>query len=182
MNVLKGVLPILVALVMVGCGKTEPEASPPPPPPSTDIWKASAEGSVSIVQQHIDAGTDVNGTFSLEGVPGTGGTPLHIALMTHKHDVAKLLIENGADINRKAIAPDPYGGTPMHWAIAFENISGVNALLEAGADPNSTDNYGSRPLDVALLDLTTFQPVHYESLSASKKSIYDSIVAKGGRH
>ena len=172
-----------VFIVACGGSDSEPEASaPPPPPPATDIWKASAEGMVSVVQQHIDAGTDVNGTFSIEGVPGTGGTPLHIALLAHQNDVAKLLIANGADVNRKAILPDPFGGTPLHWAVGFENAAGVNALLDAGANPNSTDNYGSKPLDVAILDLTTFQPMEYTNLSPSKKGIYDTLYGKGARH
>ncbi|MFP6597874.1 MAG: hypothetical protein VCC01_10495, partial [Candidatus Hydrogenedentota bacterium] len=57
------------------------------------IWTAASQGAVTIIQQHIDYGTDVNSTFAAEGVFGTGGTALHIALLAHKHEVAELLIE-----------------------------------------------------------------------------------------
>ncbi|MFP6615974.1 MAG: ankyrin repeat domain-containing protein [Candidatus Hydrogenedentota bacterium] len=173
------------ALTVVACGGTDDEsevAAPPPTEPEIDIWTAASQGAVTIIQQHIDYGTDVNSTFAIEGVIGTGGTALHIALLAHKHEVAELLIENGADINRQAIHPDPYGGTPLHWAIAVENTTGVDALIEAGANVNSVDNSDTMPLDVAILDLSTFQPINYERLSPQKKSIYDRLSAKGARH
>ncbi|MFP6597875.1 MAG: hypothetical protein VCC01_10500 [Candidatus Hydrogenedentota bacterium] len=55
-------------------------------------------------------------------------------------------------------------------------------MIEAGANVNSVDNFGTMPLDVAILDLSTFQPIDYGRLSPQKKSIYDRLSAKGARH
>ena len=175
---------LFATIILVGCAEKQspPEVVEPVEPPAVDIWKASGEGAVDIVQQHIDAGTDLNGTFYLEGVAGSGGTPLHIALLADQQEITTLLIDNEADVNRKAIPPDPFGGTPLHWAVVVENISGVRALIDAGANVNSTDDYGTRPLDAALLDMTTFQPMEYASLSVSKKAIYDLLYENGARH
>jgi len=73
------VLATLSAVLLIGCGDRgpEPESSAPLSEPEIDIWKATSEGAVDIVRQHIDYGTNINGTFVLEGVPGSGGTPLH---------------------------------------------------------------------------------------------------------
>ena len=169
---------LLVAIfcILVGAGCSQPVTEP-----EVDIWRASAEGQLEIVEQHLKFGTDVNSTFSIPGLIGTGGTPLHLAVMFHQHDVTELLIENGADLNRRAIQPDPFGGTPLHWATAFENVKGVRTLLDAGADPNSTDNYGTTPLGVSLLDLTTFEPIEYDDMSTLKQQIHDLLESKGGR-
>lgn len=50
----------------------------------------------------ISAGADVNAPRSGAGGPtriGAGDTPLHLALMLDDFDIARYLIENGADVN-----------------------------------------------------------------------------------
>ena len=182
MRVVATLTALTLALVACSGQAPEPVVEEPIEPPTTDIWKASGEGSIDLVQQHIDAGTDVNGTFNIEGVPGTGGTPLHIAVLAHKNNVVELLIENGAKLNQQAVEPDPFGGPPLHWAIVAENLDGIMMLVEAGANVNISDNFGTTSLDVALLDLQTFTPMQYTAISASKRAIYDYLYEQGAKH
>ncbi len=182
----------LAVITLAACGgstadptSTAPtETSPATPvkaPEGTDIWKASGEGAVDTVAQFLESGSDINGTFDLPGVPGTGGTPLHIACLAHQNEVVALLIERGADVNRKAVAPDQQGGTPMHWAAVTGNAEGIKLLLEAGANVNAPDNSGATPLSASLFDLGTVSMLDYGSLPAEKKAAYDTIYEAGGR-
>ena len=116
---------------------------------------AASNGAVEILKQHIAYGTDINGTFSIEGVPGTGGSPLHIACLTAQREVIKVLLDNGANIEQKAVYPDPGGGTPLHWAVFVLNPETGETLLKAGANVNSTDKNGARPLDYVVTDFGT---------------------------
>ena len=136
------------ALVAVTVGITA--CTSEPSPPSIDIWTAAAEGNTYAIKQHIVAGTDINETFIAEGVPGYGGTPLHMAASANQKQVAELLLEAGADINAKAA--DYFEGTPLHWAAAAAaNVEMVKLLVEAGANVNAEDMNGATPLDGVLV-------------------------------
>ena len=174
----------VISVMVAGCGGSEsvPEDKAPTPKPEIDIWTAASQDAVGIIQQHIDYGTDINSTFVLEGMPGSGGTALHIAALLHKHEAMRILIEHDADLNRKAVYPDPFGGTPLHWAVVSLNTTGIKALADAGADMNSIDNFGTPPLDVAVFDLATFAPMAYADLPADRRAIYDLLVEKGAQH
>lgn len=182
----KGVL-IGIAVVVVGVlavplllSAKGGDDAPPPPVPTTDIWKASAEGSVQIVEQHLDAGTDIHSTFAVAGVPGTGGTPLHIACLFHQHEVMRLLIARGSDIHRKAVYPDEGEGTPLHWAAFGVNQTAVEELLDAGANINARDKNNATPLNYILIDFATGTPYSSANLPADRRLIYDLLIKKGG--
>lgn len=109
-----------------------------------------------------------------------GGTPLHVAAMHNRADMATVLLVFGADINSKHAAS---GETPLHIAarhghrevclVLLGNGAEVNAaddigltalhkacsmgkaqiaelLLANGADPNAKSDSGARPLHVAV--------------------------------
>lgn len=60
-------------------------------------------------------------------------------------EVAKALIESGADVNRK----DESGYSMLHFAVGRNNASIVKDLIEHGADVNAKDPQGKTPLHYA---------------------------------
>jgi ankyrin repeat protein len=78
----------------------------------------------------------------LHVTPVFGGTPLHLAVEYDDIDVARWLIERGADANAKAgLDADGFGGhTPLfHAAVTLASPGDLLAklLLERGANPNA---------------------------------------------
>ena len=69
--------------------------------------------------------------------------PLHWAAEKN-NDVARLLIENGADVNIQNI----YGWTPLFLVATNGRLDIINLLIEFKADPFIKDDEGRTPLDV----------------------------------
>ena len=66
-------------------------------------------------------------------------------------ELAKLLLEKGADINyHKPDMVFPYASTPVTEAARSNNFSMVRWLVEQGADITIVDKYGDRPYSVAV--------------------------------
>lgn len=144
---------------------------PRPAPPDVSIWAAVAEGKMGAVQQHIAAGTDLNGILTARGVPGVGGSPLHIAGIAKQAAIAQALIDAGADVNLRA--EDQFGGAPLHWAAFMGAPEVVAVLIGAGADVNAPDRLGNTPLDAAIGGLAK---------PDVKEGIVGQLKAGGARH
>jgi hypothetical protein len=145
-------------------------ATEPPQRPLTDIWTAASQGNLQAVKRYLVAGGDVNATVDVPGVPASGATPLHLAVLADQREIAELLIENGASLGTRA--NDEHGGTPLHWAAALGRIDMTKRLIDAGADFNAPDNHGFTPLDA-----TCYAP-EYET--QAKAEIADYLRKKGG--
>jgi len=75
-------------------------------------------------------------------------TPLHLALSKGRDDVAKALIEAGADLN--IVSQIGICGPPLHYAIVKERTDLVKLLLSKGADVNTVEEMnGYSPLYLA---------------------------------
>ena len=72
-------------------------------------------------------------------------TPLASAMATAQNEIAKTLIQHGANVNAKA-ASDL---TPLHTAAARGNIEAATLLLDHGADINATTTDGKKPITYA---------------------------------
>ena len=86
-----------------------------------EIWRffnACENGDVDIVQEFIERGFDLN------AVHGDNRTALHYAAEYGRVDVAKVLIQNGAVIDKKALETDRTG--------LLEKINKRMNLLRAG--------------------------------------------------
>ena len=109
--------------------------------PGMDIHTATILGDLDVIRQHIAAGSDLNAQE-----PTLGSSPLISACVFGKSEVAKLLIEAGADVNLQ----NNEGSTALHSAAFLCRMDIVEILLENGADKELLNNYGSTPLQSVL--------------------------------
>jgi len=139
-------LTTIAAVVVVGCGESQPPETLTAKAPDIDIHGAAAKGNIEAVKQHIAAGTDVNAKDAF-------GTPLHYGARYGHRKIIEFLIQKGADVN--AVAADPgmiqpgmhgHGRTPLHHAATKEV---AELLIAKGADVNTKDNVGDTPIDLA---------------------------------
>ena len=78
-------------------------------------------------------------------------TPLHFAVLNDDAQIAKLLIDNGANLD----ATDFEGNTPLHYAQG-ENSDLFKILKESGANPNITNDDNQTPLEKHQNDQNTY--------------------------
>ncbi|MBQ7607277.1 MAG: ankyrin repeat domain-containing protein, partial [Desulfovibrionaceae bacterium] len=71
-----------------------------------------------------------------------GHTPLHWAAGNGHTEVAKLLIDKGADLNAK----DKGGIMPLHWAAAYGRTEVAKLLIDKGRDVNAKSVNNETPL------------------------------------
>ena len=72
-------------------------------------------------------------------------TPLFLAVQGDKYELAKVLLDNGANPNFQ----NKYGETPLHKAVEIGNHKMINLLLENQADPNIRKEHGDTPMHIA---------------------------------
>lgn len=106
-----------------------------------DISLAIASDAIDIVEQLLSSG-DISVNMS----DRRGHTPLCIACVYGRYEIAKLLIERGADPSY--VIPS-VAITALHIASSngFPDI--VKLLMNEGADTGARDQSGSTPLDYA---------------------------------
>lgn len=98
-------------------------------------WKGKAE-AVSWLLDH-------GARISREGLEWSA---LHYAVFAGNADVAKLLMERGADVNGRA----PNGSTVLMMAAREGHEALAKALLDAGADPSPKNEWGDDALSWAM--------------------------------
>ena len=107
----------------------------PPPPNATALYYAALCGfgvlANYLIIMHAE---DVNAEC------GNHGTPLHAALYGGHLEVARLLLENGANVNLE----DNHGKIPLSAVYhRNHNLEAMRLLLQHGADPDvGYDGYG----------------------------------------
>ncbi|CAF3712259.1 unnamed protein product [Rotaria sp. Silwood1] len=87
------------------------------------------------------------GDNSLNKVNDEGKSLLYIACSYGQTSVAKWLLDQGADIDKKLLREPE--STPLHGAVYHGHISTVDLLLSHGADINIRNGYGSVAFDDA---------------------------------
>ena len=130
--------------------------------PPVSLWQAAMTGNTAAVQQHIRAGTNINTKEDFGG-----STPLILAAIFGQTEVAKILIDAGAELD----AQNNSGGTVLHQACFFGRPEIVRLLVNAGADPHAVNNRGLTPLDVVSIEFD-------DALEETYRHVFDSLGLK----
>ena len=72
-------------------------------------------------------------------------TALFLAARRNRTDVIRLLLQNGADVNKR----DCWDYTPVHHAAMENNTEVIAMLIKHEASINITNNDGEKPIDTA---------------------------------
>jgi ankyrin repeat protein len=94
-----------------------------------DILSAAQTGDVAALGTCLDAHPEL-----IDALGGSGylkATALHLATLRNQHAAMRLLIERGADLNRRDF---PDNAAPLHFAAAHGDLETLRLLVEAGAD------------------------------------------------
>ena len=121
-------------------------------PEGLGLFDAAAVGEPAVVRRKLSEG------WEIEDRSDDGYTPLHMAAYFGRLDVARLLLQRGADPN--AVASNDSRVTPLHSAVSARHRDLAGLLLAHGASANAVQKGGWTPLhaaahngDEAIVDL-----------------------------
>ena len=114
--------------------------------PEEGLWHAARTGDLRAVKRYIAEGADVNAPDESLSI-----SPLAWSASYGQTEAARLLIQNGADVNIK----DDKGSTPLHGAAVFGRAGVARLLVENGADLQVRNGDGGTPADALYLDWKT---------------------------
>lgn len=106
-----------------------------PQNPIQIIFKKIESGDIASVKGFLDLGVSANATDN-------SWCLLHIAARHNQKEVAKLLLDSGADVNIKSWCES----TPLHYAAYCGHLEVVKLLIDCGANINAKDRKGITPL------------------------------------
>ncbi len=110
---------------------------------STVLHLAAVKSPVAFVKELIQKGADVNAASINDNT-----TPLMDAANAGRADSVRLLLENGAKVNKQEASEEKR--TALHWAVIGKNPEVVKVLLEYKADKSLKDKNGLTPLELAV--------------------------------
>lgn len=119
--------------------------------PEVDIHTAVVTDNAEALKKHIAAGTNIN-----ERDPFGGSSPLISACVFGKPEMAKILIDAGADINFQ----NNDGSTPLHTAAFFCRPEIVKMLLDKGADKTIKNKYGATAYESVAAPFATMKEAY----------------------
>jgi uncharacterized protein len=147
--------------------------------PELDVFEAAAVGRIERVRELVESDPALVSAFSPDGF-----TPLHLAAFFGHPDVARLLVEHGADT--RAVARNPMRVMPLHSAAAARQFEIAKLLVDRGADVNASQELGFTPLheaaqngDVALTRLLLERGADREQATEDGRRATDFAAARG---
>lgn len=126
-----------------------------------------------------------------------GQIPLQVSFKTGNHEIAKLLIEKGSDVNFiETESINEWTAPVLHDSImaavnsilfwcdqqkSKDAIDRLKQMIEFGANPNARDSYGNSCLDRALMDTNQIinNPSYSPNMDASLNEIFEILMCAG---
>ena len=132
---------------------------------NSNVFEVARKGTIEDAKQLLKANPKAFNVVNEEGF-----SPLTLACYRGNNEVAKLIVENGADINHKSSS-----GTPLMASIVKGNNDMISFLLLKNADVNLTDETGI----TALMYAAMFKNKNAVMLLLQKNADKTKIDAKG---
>jgi len=113
----------------------------------TSLHWAVLCGNIRVVELLLKKGADPNMRSTPQSWAGgpRRGTPLGVATSYNSIEIARLLVQHGADVNGK----DNASITPLVWSIVKNFPAMTNFLVANGANPNVRNRIGKTTLHIA---------------------------------
>lgn len=125
-----------------------------------DLFHAAIkEGEIEDVKKLLAGGFNPSQAFE------DGITPLHLAVIHNQEEIAKLLLQNGGNVNARDATTE---ATPLHFAALYGRASIANLLLQKGANPNEEMKFN---ISVLLVAAQFNQPQIIELLIQHKANV-----------
>ena len=146
---------LIISLLLSGCGKSPETARKELGQmnikyDATSFFEAIANNDLVAFKLFLEAGMDPNTTTPI----ATSPSALMIAANHNRLEMAKMLIDKGANVNSK----DKNGSTALMLATSYDSGSNaelIKLLLSKGADANVANKEGSTALMVAITSKTS---------------------------
>ena len=143
---------VLVAILLPACSQNnDSNKKKGTNAPEMDIHTAVISNNLDVVRQHIEAGTDID-----VKEPFNGSTPLISAATFGKKEIAKTLIDAGADLS----ITNNDGSTSLHAAAFFGRVEIVQMLIDANADRTLKNKFGATPRESVMAPFSEMKPVY----------------------
>ena len=154
---------LLIFSIFVSCGEG-----------GFDIHDAIEANDFQGAKRIVEAGIDLNDDKICipQQIETWGGMcPMHHVALTGNQNIMQMFLDNGADINKKALNKDE--APPVAWAIFFCNFKSVEWLVEKGANLNYVDTNSIGPLGAARFSIC--------QTDEERKEMYEYLEGKGAK-
>ncbi len=141
--------------------------------------EACALGHAELAAQMLDANPALLDSYSDDGFPAVG-----VAVFFRHPELARMLIDRGADVN--AAARNAFRVAPVHAAAAVRDAAIMQLLIDHGADVNARQQMGYTALHTAaqhgddvMLDLLLASGADPRAAGDDGKTPADLAAAQG---